>query len=200
MPVLQIARMGQPILRSQASTVDVPVDAETRRLLDDMVETMDAAGGTGLAAPQVFRPLRAIVFFVGAERQRRSVDGGTDTDHGVPLTVLLNPEVEPLDDTVEEGYEACLSIPGLTGRVPRWRAIRYRGFGPDGTPVERTASGFHARVVQHEVDHLDGVLYPERMRDLATLAFTSEIATSKPDGHEATAGPPRAGQRGDDHA
>jgi len=188
MAVLEIARMGQPVLRRRAETIRFPISAEMRQLLDDMAETMVAAHGTGLAAPQVFQPVRAIVFKVDGARQRRSVaqlpdlpDPETAGD-GVQLTYLLNPEIEPLDApadaAVDEEYEACLSIPGLTGRVPRWRHIRYRGLDPDGRAVERIASGFHARLVQHEVDHLDGLLYPERMRDLATLAFVQEIATS----------------------
>jgi peptide deformylase len=196
MTVREIARMGQPVLRRRAEPVVLPLTPEMRRFLDDMAETMAAAGGTGLAAPQVFRPLRAIVFKVDAERQRRSVTQLDDlpdpaaADRGVPLTYLLNPEVEPLADAIDDGYEACLSIPGLTGRVPRWRHIRYRGLDLEGRPVERTASGFHARLVQHEVDHLYGVLYPERMRDLATLAFVEEIATSS---SEANAKPRAAG-------
>jgi peptide deformylase len=202
MAVLEIARMGQPVLRRRAQAVDLPLDSAMRQFLDDMAETMVAAHGTGLAAPQVFQPLRAIVFKVDAERQRRSVAQLDDlpdpatAGQGVALTYLLNPEVEPLDAAVDEGYEACLSIPGLTGRVPRWRHIRYRGTDPQGRPIERTASGFHARLVQHEVDHLDGILYPERMRDLATLAFVSEIAKSRTDADRQ----PRAGdapERGD---
>ncbi|MBK1668688.1 hypothetical protein CKO28_11680 [Rhodovibrio sodomensis] len=190
MAVLEIARMGQPVLRRRATEVALPLDAAMRQFLDDMAETMAAAHGTGLAAPQVFQPLRAIVFKVDAERQRRSVAQLDDLPEpetaadGVGLTSLLNPSVEPLGAAVDEGYEACLSMPGLTGRVARWRHIRYRGFDPDGRPVARVASGFHARLVQHEVDHLDGLLYPERMRDLATLAFVEEIATSRTDAEE----------------
>jgi len=187
MAVLQIARMGQPVLRRRAEAVALPVRAEMRAFLADMAETMAAARGTGLAAPQVLQPLRAIVFKVDAERQCRSVAQLDDLPQpdtaaqGVALTTLLNPEIVPLGEAVDEGYEACLSIPGLTGRVPRWRHIRYRGVDPDGQRIERIASGFHARLVQHEVDHLDGILYPERMRDLATLAFVEEIATSRID-------------------
>jgi peptide deformylase len=187
MAVLEIARMGQPVLRRRAEEVSLPLNAAMQRLLDDMAETMDAAHGTGLAAPQVFQPLRAIVFKVDPERQRRSVAQLDDLPEpetaadGVALTYLLNPEIEPLSEVVDEGYEACLSIPGLTGRVPRWRHIRYRGLDRDGQAVARIASGFHARLVQHEVDHLDGLLYLDRMRDLATLAFVEEIATSRTD-------------------
>ncbi|MBK1697431.1 peptide deformylase [Rhodovibrio salinarum] len=185
MAVLEIARMGQPVLRRPADPVSLPLDAAMRQFLDDMAETMVAARGTGLAAPQVFQSVRAIVFKVDAERQRHSVAQLDDlpepatAGEGVALTYLLNPELEPIGEAVDEGYEACLSIPGLIGRVPRWRHIRYRGLDPEGGRVERVASGFHARLVQHEVDHLDGILYPERMRDLATLAFADEIATSR---------------------
>ena len=179
MAILKVARMGQPVLRRRAAPVDVPADAELRRLLDDMAETMEDAGGTGIAAPQVHQPLRAVVFFVGAGRARRSApEPGLDPaaeEHGIPLTVLLNPAFEPLDDTIDEDWEGCLSIPGLTGLVPRWRRIRYWGDDPAGHRIAREAAGFHARVVQHEIDHLDGVLYPERMRRLDTLIFTSEI-------------------------
>lgn len=202
MAVLEIARMGQPVLRRRAEPVEVPASRELRRLLADMADTMAEAGGTGLAAPQVFQPLRAFVFRVSAERQRAF--GGSDPDDaaldGVALTALLNPEIARLDDTVDEAREACLSIPDLIGRVPRWRRIRYRALGPDGRRIERTASGFHARVVQHELDHLDGILFPERMRDLTTLALASEIAKSQADvgaGGAQPAGAAAGGRRAD---
>ena len=117
-------------------------------------------------------PLRLVIFKVTAARSAR--EDGADGE-GVPLTVLCNPEIEPLDDEMELGWEGCLSVPGLTGEVPRHTAIRYHGIGLDGRRIEREARGFHARVVQHECDHLDGVLYPQRMRDLSRLLFTSEL-------------------------
>lgn len=179
MAILKVARMGQPVLRRPAVPVEAPADAELRRLIDDMVETMHDAGGTGIAAPQVHRGQRVIVFFVDAGRARRATpEAGLDPaaeESGIPLTVLLNPDYEVLDTTPDEDWEGCLSIPGLTGRVPRARRIRYRGLDPAGNEVAREAAGFHARLVQHECDHLDGVLYPERMRALDTLIFTSEV-------------------------
>jgi len=187
MAVLDIARMGNPILRRRAAEVADPTAPQIRRLVSDMLETMEYAGGTGLAAPQVHVPLRVVVFFVEAERSaaeaaRAARAGHADpgevdptADGGVPLTVLINPEIEILDASLEPGLESCLSVPGLAGEVPRAAAIRYRGRGLDGAPVEREAQGFHARVVQHECDHLDGVLYPQRMTDLSRLTFASEL-------------------------
>lgn len=179
MAILKIARMGQPVLRRPAASVPVPADDELRRLIEDMVETMHDAGGTGIAAPQVYVPKRVIVFFVEAGRARRSVaEPGADPaaeDEGISLTVLINPDYEVIGETQADDWEGCLSIPGLTGQVPRWQRIRYWGQDPDGTQIEREAAGFHARVVQHEIDHLNGVLYPDRMRRLDTLIFTSEI-------------------------
>jgi peptide deformylase len=190
MTVLQVARMGQPVLRRPAAPVPVPADAELRRLIDDMVETLHAQGGTGIAAPQVFHARRVIAFFVdGARAQRRDRALGLPTptdaeEAAVALTVLLNPELAPIDpdSAPVEDWEGCLSIPGLTGRVPRWPRIRYRGWTPEGRRIARTASGFHARVVQHELDHLDGVLYPDRLRRLDTLIFASEIDSYQSEG------------------
>jgi peptide deformylase len=188
MAVLDIARMGNPILRRRAAEVPDPRAPEIRRLVSDMLETMEYAGGTGLAAPQVHVPLRVVVFFVEAERaiEEAAEEGApsepcgpeeTDpmADGGVPLTVLINPEIEVLEDTVRLGLESCLSVPGLAGEVPRASTISYRGHHLDGSLVERTARGFHARIVQHEVDHLDGILYPQRMTDLSRLTFNSEL-------------------------
>lgn len=158
--------MGHPILVRRAEPVADPQAAEIQALIDDMVETMDAASGAGLAAPQVGVPLRVVIFHAPAAR--------TEGD-AVPLTVLINPEIEPLDDSVQVGYEGCLSLPGLMGAVPRWRRIRYGGLDRHGHVIERMAEGFHARVVQHECDHLDGVLYPQRMPDLTTFGFVDEI-------------------------
>jgi peptide deformylase len=192
MAVLDIARMGNPILRRRAAEVPDPTAPQIRRLVADMLETMEYAGGTGLAAPQVHVPLRVVVFFVEAERaakeavkeaaQEAPPAGSPDpgafdpmADGGVPLTVLINPEIEVVDATAVMGLESCLSVPGLAGEVPRLVAIRYRGRSLDGSLVERAARGFHARVVQHECDHLDGILYPQRMTDLSRLTFTSEL-------------------------
>ena len=180
MAILKIARMGHPVLLRRADAVADPTAPGVRRLAADMLETMRDAGGTGLAAPQVHVPLRMLMFFVSDGRARRE-DGAGDARDGdvppsdVPLTVLVNPEIEPLGEDKVLGWEACLSIPELAGEVPRYRAIRYRGLGLDGAVIEREAEGFHARVVQHEYDHLDGILYPRRMAHLSRLIFSSEM-------------------------
>jgi peptide deformylase len=180
MAMLKIARMGHPVLRRKAAPVKDPQAPEMRRLVRDMLETMEDAGGTGLAAPQVHVPLRVVIFFVAGRRAEQE-DGPPEeapdelgSRQDVPLTVLINPEIEVLTDATALGPEACLSVPGLVGQVPRATRIRYRGLGLEGEVIEREAEGFHARVVQHECDHLDGILYPQRMTDLSRLAFTAE--------------------------
>ncbi len=165
MALLKIARMGNPVLRKVAAPVPDPTAPEIRRLASDMIDTMLDAPGVGLAAPQVHESLRMIVFRVPGERS-----GG----ESVGPTVLINPVIEPLGDALVSGLEGCLSIPDLRGIVPRFVRIRYRGVGLDGEPIEREAEGFHARVLQHECDHLDGVLYIDRMTDLRYLAFKDE--------------------------
>ncbi len=181
MAILKIARMGHPVLGRPAEPVNDPSAPEIRRLVQDMVETMRDAGGTGLAAPQVHVPKRVVIFTVeaerggGAARDEGDEAAAEDDERGVPLTVLINPQILPLSDELNYGWEACLSVPGLAGQVPRHTAIRYSGFALDGRQIEREAQGFHARVVQHECDHLDGLLYPQRMTDLSTLVFTSEM-------------------------
>src|SRR5690606_22334603 len=148
-----------------------------RRLVQDMIETLADAGGVGLAAPQVHVSRRVIVYHVPSGR-----GGADDAPDGLPLTVVRDPVIEPLGGQTELGWEGCLSIPGLHGAVPRWLRVRLTGRTLDGTPVARTATGFHARVLQHEVDHLDGILYPMRMNDLSLLAYDEEwrryLATS----------------------
>ena len=171
MTLLKIARMGHPVLLREAEPVLDPTSREIRRLVDDMVETMEDANGVGLAAPQVHVGRRVIVFKAPAERVGQ--DGSEEAE--TPLTALVNPVFEPVGDDIELGWEGCLSIPGLTGAVPRHACIRYRGTAPDGRAVEREARGFHARVVQHEVDHLDGILYTMRMDDLRMLTFSDEM-------------------------
>lgn len=166
MALLTIARMGNPVLRAVARPVADPTDPEVARLAADMIDTMMDAPGVGLAAPQIDVSRRIVVFRVPAERGE---------GESVATTVLVNPVIEPLDGGVALGWEGCLSIPGLRGLVPRHSRIRYRGLGLDGAPIEREASGFHARVVQHEVDHLDGVLYLDRMDDLKLLAYVEEM-------------------------
>lgn len=182
MAILKIARMGHPVLAAKARPVADPRAPEIRRLANDMLETMHDAKGTGLAAPQVYVPLRVVLFFV--EGERALSEEGMDAedaaaadmaDREVPLTLMINPQIEIIDNQLESGPEGCLSLPGLMGQVPRYRRLRYRWQDLEGQWQAREAAGFHARVVQHECDHLDGILYPQRMTDLSTLIFTSEI-------------------------
>jgi peptide deformylase len=171
MAILKIARMGHPVLREKAAAVGEPASREIRDLVADMIATMHDAGGTGLAAPQVHVGKRVVVFEVG---EARLTDRALDRPQ--PLTVLINPVIEPLTTETELGWEGCLSVPGLKGAVPRFTRIRYRGVGLDGQSIDRTVEGFHARVLQHECDHLDGILYPQRMTDLRLLMFVEEGA------------------------
>jgi peptide deformylase len=175
MAILKIARMGHPVLGTIARSVPDPTAPEIRRLVNDMIETMIDANGAGLAAPQVHVPLRVVIFQAPGERSDPGLAGEEAFDHTAPLTVLINPEIAVMEPQTEGGWEGCLSVPGLRGYVERPAHIRYRGLGPDGKMIERTARGFHARVVQHECDHLDGKLYPSRMSDLSRLVFESEL-------------------------
>ena len=172
MAILKIARMGHPVLKAQAEPVAEPKAQEIQQLVRDMVETLEDVGGIGLAAPQVHVSKRVVIFYVPGERQE-AANGEPAED--VPLTVLINPEIEPLSEERVVGVEACLSVPGLAGPVPRWSHIRYRALDLHGRMFEREAKGYHARVVQHECDHLDGILYPQRMGDLSKLIFESEV-------------------------
>ena len=175
MAILKIARMGHPVLATPASPVADPRDPEIRRLVNDMVETMADANGAGLAAPQVHVPLRVVVFQAPEGRSDPGLSEQERFDHTAPLTVLINPEIQVLDGAPEGGWEGCLSVPGLRGWVERPAHIRYRGLDLDGKTIERVARGFHARVVQHECDHLDGRLYTSRIGDMSRLIFESEI-------------------------
>lgn len=177
MSILKIARMGHPVLARPAEALGDPTSAEVKRLVADMLETLEDIGGLGLAAPQVHVPKRVVIFHVPAERAVVEDEGADDLEEIAPveLTVLINPEIEPLTEETALGWEGCLSVPGLRGLVPRYRRIRYAGFTPDGRRLEREASDFHARVVQHECDHLDGILYPQRMTDMRWLIFESEL-------------------------
>jgi peptide deformylase len=174
MAILKIARMGHPVLRQKAEPVADPDAPEIQRLVRDMIETMIDANGAGLAAPQVHVPLRLVVFQAPDGRSDPGLSEAERYDHTAPLTVLINPEIEVVAPDLEGGWEGCLSVPQMRGFVERPFHIRYRGVDHTGKPVERTAKGFHARVVQHELDHLDGVLYPQRMRDLTKFIFESE--------------------------
>jgi peptide deformylase len=170
MALLKIARMGHPVLWQVAEPVDDPGAPEIRRLAADMIETMLDAPGIGLAAPQVHVPLRMFVLHVPAERS------GSEA---IPPTVVINPRFEPTDDEMALRWEGCLSIPGLRGAVPRHVRIRYRGVDCDGREVGGEVDGLHANVVQHEYDHLDGVLYTMRMTDLHQLGFIEEMTRAE---------------------
>jgi len=164
----EILRMGDPRLLRVAQPVEVFDSPELHQLIADMFETMEAAGGVGLAAPQIGVDLRLVIF--GFEESERYPDAPE-----VPLTVLINPQLEFIGDETEEGWEGCLSVPGLRGMVPRHARLRYRGFDPFGEPIDRVVEGFHARVVQHECDHLDGLLYPMRVADFRRFGFTEVL-------------------------
>lgn len=169
MPVRRILRIGDPRLREVSRPVDRFDTPELHDLVRDMFETMAAADGAGLAAPQIAVPKRVMIF--GVEANPRYPDA-----EPVPTTVLVNPEFEIVDETLESGWEGCLSVPGMRGYVPRHRAIRYRGFDQFGNAIERDADGFHAVVFQHEFDHLDGILYPDRIVDRTLFGFEEELA------------------------
>jgi len=163
--IRDVLRMGDPRLLERAQEAAIPANDELRALLDDMRDTMHAESGAGLAAPQIGVGLRVVIF--GFDRTERYPDA-----EAVPYTELINPVWTPLGDEMEEGWEGCLSVPGLRGVVPRYRRLRYRGVDPNGETIERDVEGFHARVVQHECDHLDGILYPMRVRDFRRFGFT----------------------------
>lgn len=177
MAILKIAKMGHPVLAARAQAVADPRAPQIHALVRNMIETMEDAEGTGLAAPQVHVPLRLLVYFVESERaaaeseQERATEGGDS----VPLTALVNPEITPICEEQELGWEGCLSVPGLMGLVPRYSRIHLRAQDLEGRALEREVDGFHARVLQHECDHLDGILYPQRMTDLSKLIFSSEM-------------------------
>jgi len=170
--VKPILKMGDPRLREIASLIEDPQSEEIRTLVDQMQLSMEAAGGVGLAAPQIGVSLRLVIFKVPGERAKKE-DGDAGVE--IPQTILVNPEIEILSDDKALGWEGCLSVPGLRGLVLRHTHIRYRGMDLHGRLIEREALGFHARVVQHEFDHLDGILYPERMTDLRNLVYESEM-------------------------
>lgn len=171
MAILKIARMGHPVLLQCCPRVADPGAPEIRRLVADMIETMEDAPGVGLAAPQVHVPLRLFVFRIPAERR-----GEDSLDLPVGNSVLINPEVELLSPERTLFWEGCLSIPGLRAAVPRSPRIRYRGVDCDGNVIEREVTGFHADVIQHEYDHLDGILYPMRVKDFTQFGFAEELA------------------------
>ena len=163
-----VLRMGDPRLWQKSLPVSQFNTAEVQELIRDMRETMAHLNGAGLAAPQIGVPLRVVIFGVTANPRYPDIEP-------VPDTVLINPVLTPLSSEMEEGWEGCLSVPGMRGWVPRYRKLHYRGLDEKGEPFERDVEGFHARVVQHEVDHLEGVLYPMRIRDLTKFGFNEEL-------------------------
>ncbi|MDA1090720.1 MAG: peptide deformylase [Proteobacteria bacterium] len=187
MAILKLARMGHPVLNRVADVIDDPTAPEIHRLIADMVDTLADASGVGLAAPQVHAPKRLVIFHISESRAREALDDDEDDEDdeengkgdAVPMTVLINPEIEALSDETVIGVEGCLSLPDMIGRVPRFRHIRYKALTPDGSTIEREVSGFHARVVQHECDHLDGILYPMRMEDLSTFGYVDEMGRNE---------------------
>lgn len=168
MAIRDILKMGDPRLLRQAEPVTAFDTPELHSLIEDLFDTMHAANGAGLAAPQIGVNLQVVIF--GFKHNTRYPDAPE-----VPETVLLNPVLEPLSDAMEEGWEGCLSVPGLRGVVPRYQRLRYSGVDPYGQPIVREVEGFHARVVQHECDHLIGVLYPMRVRDFSRFGFTEVL-------------------------
>ena len=171
MAVRPILRLGHPVLRQVATPVAEFGTPALRELVHDMLETMRANDGAGLAANQIGVSARVVVFELATNPRYPDADP-------VPLTVLVNPELELLGDEREAGWEGCLSVPGMRGLVPRYRRLRYRGFDELGRPLDRTVEGFHARVVQHECDHLDGILYPQRIEDMTAFGFQDELVES----------------------
>jgi peptide deformylase len=165
--------MGHPLLLQRAAEVDFFNSPRLDELITDMEDTMVALRGVGLAAPQIGESLRLVIF--GFQSNDRYPEAPP-----VPYTVLINPVLTPLGDAQEEDWEGCLSVPGLRGVVPRYTHLRYQGYDPRGQVIDRTVSGFHARVVQHECDHLDGVLYPMRVRDFTHFGFTEELFPDDP--------------------
>jgi peptide deformylase len=168
MAIREVLKMGDPRLLAVAEPIAQFGTPELADLLADMRDTMQDLNGAGLAAPQIGVSLRVVIF--GVDYNPRYPDA-----EPVPYTVLINPCLEPLGTDLEEGWEGCLSVPGMRGVVPRFRELRYTGFDPDGQPIDRSVAGFHARVVQHEVDHLDGILYPRRIRDLTLFGFSEAL-------------------------
>ena len=160
--------MGDPRLLQRSAEVETFGTPELHALIADMHDTMEALNGAGLAAPQIGELLRVVIF--GIQHNARYPDA-----EDVPYTVLINPTLEPLDAARDSAWEGCLSVPGMRGLVPRYTHLRYRGFDISGAPIERSVSGFHARVVQHECDHLDGILYPMRIEDLRLFGFTDTL-------------------------
>ncbi|PSJ16799.1 peptide deformylase [Nitrosomonas supralitoralis] len=168
MAIKPVLKMGEPLLLQVAKPVEQFDTPELHALIQDMQETMEYLHGAGLAAPQIGVSLQVVIF--GFKKNQRYPDADE-----VPFTVLLNPQLTPLSDEKEDGWEGCLSVPGLRGVVPRYAHLRYQGFDQYGKAIDRTVSEFHARVVQHECDHLQGILYPMRIKDFRLFGFTDVL-------------------------
>jgi peptide deformylase len=168
MAVKAVLKMGDPLLLKRAAEVERFDTPELHNLIRDMHDTMEAMDGAGIAAPQIGVSLRVVIFGVGSNPRYPDAEQ-------VPYTVLINPQITPLGNEMEEGWEGCLSVPGMRGIVLRHQRVHYTGFDQYGKPIDRIASGFHARVVQHECDHLDGILYPMRIQDLRTFGYTDVL-------------------------
>ncbi|MDH5435562.1 MAG: peptide deformylase [Gammaproteobacteria bacterium] len=168
MSIRKVLHMGQASLFQVSEEIRTFNTPELDRLINDMLDTMEDMNGAGLAAPQIGVNKRLVIFGIKENPRYPDVEP-------VPLTILINPVIEKLDDQMEDGWEGCLSIPGMRGVVPRYRNIRYRGVDQKGNVIDRKVSGFHARVVQHECDHLDGILYTQRIRDMKLFGFESEL-------------------------
>ena len=166
--IREVLKMGDPRLLEKSRPVEALGTPQLRELVGDMRDTMAHLNGAGLAAPQIGVPLRVVIF--GVTRNPRYPDA-----EEVPDTVLINPVITPIGEEIEEDWEGCLSVPGMRGVVPRFKRLRYRGFDESGLAIDRTVEGFHARVVQHEYDHLDGILYPMRIRDMSKFGFVEVL-------------------------
>ncbi|MFL9610005.1 peptide deformylase [Methylobacillus sp. Pita2] len=168
MPVKPVLKMGEPLLLQKAEPIQQFDTPELHALIKDMEDTMAHLNGAGIAAPQIGVSLRVVIFGVGHNPRYPDAEQ-------VPYTVLINPTLTPIGEELEDGWEGCLSVPGMRGVVPRYQRLHYTGYDQYGNPIDRLVSGFHARVVQHECDHLDGILYPMRIRDLAQFGFTDVL-------------------------
>lgn len=168
MAVRTVLRMGDPRLLEKAQSVICFDTPELNSLLADMRDTMAALDGAGLAAPQIGIPLRVVIFWVQSNPRYPDAEE-------VPDTILINPVITPIGDAMDEAWEGCLSVPGMRGLVPRHKRVHYQGFDASGNTIDRTVDGFHAKVVQHECDHLEGILYPMRIRDMRKFGFTEVL-------------------------
>ncbi len=174
MAIKPVLKMGNPVLLKIAEKVEEFNSPALETLIEDMQDTMASLNGAGLAAPQIGISLQLVIF--GVEENTRYPEA-----EEVPFTILINPEITPLSDEVEEGWEGCLSVPGLRGMVPRFTKLRYQGYDQYGNVIDRTVEGFHARVVQHECDHLEGILYPMRIEDFSTFGYTEVLFPDQED-------------------